>query len=178
MARNKHSTLIKNKKITNPVIYILFVLLGLFCFVDSMRQYNNFTIIQFKTIFLIFIICGLLISSIIYFFSNKYINIHVSFKESLKHYAIYTGFISCSVFFITNEYMSKKKQYKITTPILEKHKAYRNSPNYIIVNIEGINREINIHNYSYDEIRNTHSAKISLKKGYWGYLMILNTELK
>ncbi|WP_264524687.1 hypothetical protein [Flavobacterium sp. N502536] len=144
----------------------------------ALRQYYNFIIIEFHFLFYIYLISSLVFGLLFY----KYQKNHEgkSFKiwnYSLSIIIIY-GSISCATFILSNDYLSTNKEYSIISPILEKHENYRNSPNYIVVDIEGTKREINIHDYDFKEISIYNFARITIKKGYWGFPIIIETKLK
>ena len=81
------------------------------------------------------------------------------------------------MFFITNEYLSTKKEYTLNSRIYEKHKAYGRSPNYIITQIKGLEREINIHNYEFEDLIKFDNVQIKIKKGFWGFDIIKEIKL-
>ena len=175
---NQNLSITRKKNKPKKLIYTLLIgLIAMFSFVHSLREYNNFTIISFKILILIFLLSGIIISSLFYI-SSKRENEKI---ESLYDYFVLKiityGSIFCSIFFLSNDYLTTEKEYILKFSILEKHKAYRNSPNYIITEINGTEREINIHNYSFEELSEFEKIEIKMKNGFFGFQIIKEIKL-
>ncbi|MFH6994512.1 hypothetical protein [Flavobacterium sp. FlaQc-48] len=159
-------------------IKVISIVLCLVSFIYLLRHYNNFVIIKFEFLLYIYLIAGLFFGLLFYKYQKNYEGKNFKIIEYFVLILVVYGSISCSVFFLSNEYLSTSKEYTVLSPILEKHEAYKRSPNSILVNIEGTKREINIHNYDFKEICLYSFAEIKIKKGYWGFPIILETKLK
>jgi hypothetical protein len=175
---NQNSLRKRTKNEPQKLIYSFLIgLIAMFSFVYSLREYNNFTIISFKILILIFLLSGIIISSIFYLSREKESDKNVKLYDYFALKTITYGSIFCSIFFLSNKYLSTEKEYLVKSFILEKHKEYRNSPNYIITEIKGTEREINIHNYSFEEISEFNKIEIKMKKGFWGFQIIKEIKL-
>jgi hypothetical protein len=161
------------------MIIIFFIgAIAVFSFIHSLREFNNFTIISFKLLIIIFFLSGILISSIFYIFRTTKAEKRLSLYDFFALKTLTYGSIFCAILFLTNNYFSTDKEYIINSYIFEKHKAYRNSPNYIITQIKGVEREINIHDYNYEELQNFNNIEIKMKNGFWGFQIIQEIKLK
>ena len=80
--------------------------------------------------------------------------------------------------FFTNNNFSRHKEYSLNLIIFEKHKGYRSSPNYITTEIKGVKRDINIHNYCFEEFKYFNKIEIKIKNGFWGIHLIKEIKLK
>lgn len=181
MSRRNIKTPLNSRKRNQSKIMILNIFLGaiaFFSFIYSLREFNNFTIISFKSLIIIFFLSGILISSIFYIFRTTKAEKRLSLYDFFALKTLTYGSIFCAIFFLTNDYLSSNKEYIINSFIFEKHKAYRNSPNYIITQIKGVEREINIHDYSFEELQNFNNIEIKMKNGFWGFQIILEIKLK
>jgi len=177
--RNKQNTLIKRKK-NEPKKLVFILLIGsiaMLSFVHSLREYNNFTIISFKILICIFLLSGIIISSLFYILRKRENEKIASLYDYFALKTITYGSIFCSIFFLTNKYLSTEKEYIVKALILEKHKAFRNSPNYIITEINGTEREINIHNYSFEKLSEFNKIEIKMKNGFFGFQIIKEIKL-
>lgn len=177
--RNKQNLSITRKK-NKPkkLIYTLLIgVIAIFSFVHSLREYNNFTIISFKILILIFLLSGITISSFFYISSKRENEKIVSLYDYLVLKIISYGSIFCSIFFLSNDYLTTEKEYTLKSLILEKHKAYRNSPNYIITEVNRTEREINIHDYSFEELSEFKKIEIKMKNGFFGFQIIKEIKL-
>lgn len=180
MSRRRKNGVQKQKSNGNRIniLRLLTILVAFICFGYSIRQYNHFAIVEFRYLMMVFLIPGFLFGILMYRYEKK---IDENAFKAYDHFiwSILTyGSISCSVFFMSNEYLSINKAYNQDFLILEKHKEYRRSPNYIVVKIEGAERDINIHDYSYAEIAMAKAAEIKLKKGFFGFYLLMETKLK
>lgn len=88
------------------------------------------------------------------------------------------GSISCSAFFVLNEYLSDYKEYGQTALILKKHKSHGRSASYIVVKIDGKERDINLSNKDFLEISMARFVNLKLKKGRFGFLLIKEVKVK
>jgi hypothetical protein len=178
--RNKIKPLKKNKN-EESIIMILKLFIGVlavFSFIYSLREFNNFTIISFGFLSFIFFISGTIIAGLRYFFRTNKIEKRLSIYDFFVPKILIYGSICSALFFLTNNYFSTDKQYVITSLIFEKHKAYRNSPIYIITEIKGVEREINIHDYNFEELQDFKNIQITMKNGFWGFQIIKEIKLK
>ena len=82
------------------------------------------------------------------------------------------GSICSALFFLTNNYFSTNKEYIKSSPILKRYKAVRNSSNSIVTEINGEKREINIHNYDFQEIQDFNNVQLKMKNGFWDFQII------
>jgi hypothetical protein len=181
MSRRNKKIPLKSRKRNESKIMILKLFIGaiaFFSFFYSLREFNNFTIISFKLLIIIFFLSGILISSIFYIFRTTKAEKHLSLYNFFALKTLTYGSIFCAIFFLTNDYFSNDKEYIINSFIFEKHKAYRNSPNYIITQIKGVEREINIHDYNFEELQNFNNVEIKMKNGFWGLQIIKEVKLK
>ena len=178
--RNKKNPIIKriNNEPKKMVFKLLIGLIAMFSFVHSLREYNNFTIISFKLLVFIFLISGIIISSLFFFLRKKVSKKKVNLYDYFALKIIIFGSIFCSIFFLANDFLSTEKEYIVKSFILEKHKEYRNSPNYIITEINGTEREINIHNYSFEELLEFNKIEFKIKSGFFGFQIIKEIKLK
>lgn len=166
------------KEIAAFVIKILSFIVFLISLIYLARHYNNFVIIKFEYFVCIYLISGFVFGLIFYRYQKKTEGKNFKILDHFFLAILIYGSISCSAFFITNEYLSTNKEYTVVSPILEKHEGYKRSPNTILVNIEGTKREINIHHYDIKEIYLYNFAEIKIKKGYWNFPIIMETTLK
>lgn len=167
----------KKIKSLNLFFYLLVGIIACFSFIYTMREYYNFTIIKFEFLLSIFLITGLLIGFIFYISERKNKEeINNIFNYFFSKILVY-GSICCALFLYSNNFLSNEKEYKIISRILEKHEAYRSSPNYVITDIKGKEREINIHNHTFKEIQNYNFVEITMKNGFWDLPIILETKL-
>ncbi len=177
--KNKQNSLIKGKikEPKNLFVPYFIGIIGFFSFVYSMREYNNFTIISFKFLFFIFLFSGLIISSLFYHIRKREGKINIKLYDFFVLKTFIYGSIVCSSLFLTNNYLSSGKEYIVNSLIFEKNKGIRNSPNSIITEIRGLKREINIHNYSFEELTEFHRIEIKMKNGFWGLQIITDIKL-
>jgi hypothetical protein len=181
MSRRNKKLPLKSRKRNESVILILKLFIGgiaLFSFIYSLREFNNFTIISFKFLSFMFFSTGILISSIFYIFRTTKAEKRLTLYDFFALRTLTFGSIFCAIFFLTNNYFSTDKEYIINSFIFEKHKTYRNSPNYIITQIKGVEREINIHDYNFEELQNFNNIEIKMKNGFWGFQIIKEIKLK
>ena len=125
-----------------------------------------------------FFLSGIFITSIFYIFRTNKTEKKLTLYDFYALRTLTFGSIFCAIFFLTNDYFSTDKEYIINSFIFEKHKAYRNSPNSIITQIKGVEREINIHDYNFDELKNFNNIEIKMKNGFWGFQIIKEIKLK
>ncbi|MEP6803500.1 MAG: hypothetical protein ABI892_03180 [Flavobacterium sp.] len=181
MSRRHRKNKIKlstKKELIVFIIKVLSIPLSLISFIYLTRQYNNFIIIKFEFVLYIYIISGLAFGFLFYKYEKKKEGKNFKILEHFSLILLIYGSISCTVFLIANEYLSTNKEYKILSPIIAKHESYKRSPNSITVNIEGTEREINIHNCDLKKINTYNFAEIKIKKGYWNFPIIMETTLK
>ncbi|MRX69073.1 hypothetical protein SAMN06265349_104242 [Flavobacterium resistens] len=152
--------------------------LAFFCFFHSLRQYDNFTIIKFSYLVGIFVVSGLLFGAILYQYEKGFQGVDFKTYDHFVWSLWVYGSISCSAFFVLNEYLSDNKDYKQTVLILEKHEASRRSVHHIVVKIEGDERDINLPKNEYLEISMAKAVEIKLKNGFFDFLLIEKVELK
>jgi hypothetical protein len=150
---------------------------GCVCLFYVIIQCNNFVLIGLDFILKIYTVLGLLFTVLLYKIDKEYEKkdyelIFIFFQKFFTYGSIFSAF-----FIFTNEYFSYNKEYEITTLILEKKESHGRSSNSISVSIEGLKTEININDYSFDEIKKSNLATIRLKNGYWNKLLIINTKL-
>jgi hypothetical protein len=150
---------------------------GCLCLFYVMRQCNNFVLIGLDFILKFYTIVGLVFTALLYktdkeYEKNDYVFIEIFFQKFFTY-----GSIFLATFIFTNEYISDNKEYEITTLILEKKESHGRSSNSISVNIDGLKTEININDYSFNEIKKSKFATIRLKNGCWNKLLIIETKL-
>ncbi|MTH17045.1 hypothetical protein [Flavobacterium sp. LC2016-01] len=177
--RNKNGK--QKRKKNESVILILRLLMipiTFVCFIFSARQYNNFTIINFSYLLSICVLSGLLFGGLMLKYEKRMGGKNFEIGGYFLRCILVYGLICSSAFFVLNESLSNNKEYKQESLIFEKHEAYKRSPNYIVVEIEGAERDINIHDYSYAEIAMAKAAEIKLKKGFFGFILIKEVKLK
>ena len=170
----------KIQKKREEVIGNLKLIIGVFgalCLLYSIRQYNNFVIIGLDVLLKVYTISGLFFAIIMYkidleYEKKNYDFILIFFQKFFTYGSIFTA-----LFFITNEYLSNNKEYVISTIILEKKEGLGRSSNSITVNIEGTEKEINIHKYNFYEIKKSNIEKKKKKNGFWNTVLILDTKL-
>jgi len=151
--------------------------LGCLCFFYVIRQCNNFVLIGLDFILKVYTVLGLLFTVLLYKIDKEYEKkdyelIFIYFQKFFTY-----GSIFLASFIFTNEYLSDNKEYEITTLILEKKQSHGRSSNSISVSIDGLKTEINIGDYSFDEIEKSKFAAIRLKNGFWNKLLIIDTKL-
>ncbi|REG90434.1 hypothetical protein C8P67_1251 [Flavobacterium aquicola] len=151
--------------------------LAVFSFVYSLREFNNFTIISFEFLSFIFFFSGIIIASVQYFFRKNKIEKRLSIYDFFVPKIFIYGSICSALFFLTNSYFSTDKEYIITSLIYKRYKAYKSSPNSIVAEIKGVEREINIHNYNFEELQEFNNIQINLKNGFWGFQIIQEIKL-
>ncbi|WKL48983.1 hypothetical protein Q1W71_04170 [Flavobacterium pectinovorum] len=151
--------------------------IGCVCFFYVMRQCNNFVLIGLDFILKVYTVAGLVFTILLYKIDKEYEKkdyelIFIYFQKFFTY-----GSIFLASFIFTNEYLSDNKEYEVTTLILEKKESHGRSSNSISVNIDGLKTEININDYSFDEIDKSKFAAIRLRNGYWNKLLIIDTKL-
>lgn len=55
---------------------------------------------------------------------------------------------------------------------IKRHNVYRSSAKNIIAVIDVVKRDINIHNYSFDELKYFKKIQIKIKDGFWSFQII------
>jgi hypothetical protein len=171
----------KQRKIFYPTIFIL----GLILMVWQVSIFRN-TIIDLSILIGIILVVGL----VTFLVDFKNFRKTYEFSEiglylySIMHYLFGFGFIACSIFMLTNYYFADKTIVKEKFEILERSslpgsKYHRNEriPTFII-NYNGKNKElVFLHKY-YDKMNFYDSLEIDVKKGFFGFDILENKELK
>jgi hypothetical protein len=179
MSRRNENWVFKREKKGDRVFLQLFMyFFTFFCAFDSLRQFNNFTIIEFSEIIGVFFISGLFLGAVTYQYEKRFQGINFKVYDHFVISIIMYGSISCSTFFVLNEYFSGHKEYTQTTLILEKHKSHGRSASYIVVEIDGKERDINLSNKDFSRISLERFVNLKLKKGLFGFLLIKEVKVK
>lgn len=154
--------------------------LAVICFIYCGNQFN-FTIIHFEYIIWLFIISGA-ISAILLYRSEK--NNIGSIYDILLFLIIKIfiyGSLFTSLFYLTNKYLSAGKEYSKTVAIIliGQEKTIKGlTNNYALVEIEGLEKQINIHKNTLEELIISNHIKFHLKTGFWRFTIITESKLE
>lgn len=169
--KNKYTTTRKSNELSDWQRLGLFAL-GIVCFIYILRQ-HTLTVITPVYIIYFFICIGLLGSILSYKSVPSNSN---SFKILLRNFVLRTivfGVFLTPLFLLTNTYLPNEAPYLVTTSIKEKHEraSYKSSP-YLVIELQGVEKNIFIHDYSFEELATKNSITLKLRKGFWGFLII------
>lgn len=172
----------KHRKILYPTILFL----GLILIIWEINIYRN-TIINIYLLLGIIFITGV-IAFILDF--NNYVKTYPKYSRlgqifySLMHYIVGYGFIFCSFFMLVNYYFSddsfEKRVYEIIESSSMSGGRYHRSERQPLfrINYEGRVKEL-VFSHEYYEKRNFYSeVEFKVKKGYFGFEIIIDKELK
>jgi len=164
----------KDKKI--GCLFEIIVFLSILPFVYAGRNYYN-TFIPLKYILVSSLIIGLIVGTLI---SNLNQRINGN-KLNIWGYYLITSFVCGSylftLFFWTNNQFSISESYSIKTPIIEKLETFKYHHNFVKININGFEKDIPVPNEKESAIDNANYIELTLKKGFWGFPIILNKKL-
>jgi hypothetical protein len=170
----------KQRKIFYPTIFIL----GLFLMGWQITIFRN-TIIDLKI--LIGITLAVAIMTFLADFKNyrrtyKYSGIGLYFYSSI-HYICGFGFITCSLFMLTNYYMADSEPVKETYEIVERsslpgRKYHRDErkPTFDI-NYNGKIKELVFPHKYYEKMEFYSTVELEVRKGYFGFDILENKKL-
>lgn len=151
--------------------------IGCFCLYYVVRQCNNFVLLGLDFILKSYTVLGLVFTVLLYKMDKEFAKDDYVFIEIFVQKFFTYGSIFLAAFIFTNEYLSDGKEYVITALILEKKESHGRSSNSISVDIQGVETQININNYSFAEIEKSRFAAVKLKNGYWDKLLLIDTRL-
>ena len=113
----------------------------------------------------------------------KYSGIELYFYSSI-HYICGLGFIACSIFMLTNFYLADKKPVTKTYEIVErsslpgsKHRRTERKPTFDI-NYNGKIKELVFPHKYYQKMKLYTNVELEIRKGYFGFDILENKELK
>ena len=171
----------KQRKILYPTILIS----GLFLMGWEINVYRN-TIIDLSIPIGIILIVGIIAFVLDiknYKKTYEYKGIGLYFYALMNYLAGY-GFIACTIFMLTNYYLADKKSVKKSFEIVErsslsgsKHHRDKRKPTFKI-NYDGKMKELVFKHKFYKKMASYKNIELEIKKGFFGFDIIDNKELK
>jgi hypothetical protein len=166
------------------IFYTSMFFLGLILIIWEVEIYRK-TIIDWYIPSLIILFSGILAFYID--FKNfketyKYVGKEL-YLYSIMHYFVGFGFIVCSIFMLTNYYLSNSKYVSETYKILDRTElpsgksAGKSKPAFII-NYKGKNKELVFYSEYLDSLNYYSKIQITSKKGFLGFDIITQKKLK
>lgn len=153
-------------------------IIGLVCLLIIYFDFKN-SLIPINILIWIGCVTSVLITLIFIKFYKRELGIIWSLFHNLT-----IGFIVIFIFLKSNDLLSTDKietnDYYIQKLEL-KHKTERNRGSYLVpiitVKIDGIDRKLKLSSYYFKDAQKTRQVRIDLKKGFWNYPIIKNTQL-
>ena len=145
-------------------------------FVFSGRKYNV-TFIRFSYVALASLVAGLIIGAIILQFFHRLTGERF---DSWQHYtaaSLIYGLILSSIFFWTNSHLAKSSSYMVKVPILARYQTYRSKTMYVKLTVDGLEKDVPMPYSTLSDVMNADYVILSLKKGYWGFTVIMDRQL-
>tara|TARA_R110002049_G_scaffold240679_1_gene414540 strand:- start:638 stop:1165 length:528 start_codon:yes stop_codon:yes gene_type:complete len=173
---------IKQKELFYKIIFFI----GLVAMIWEIRIYRQ-TIIDIKILLGIVFIVGILT---MFFSLNDFQKLFNYKRKSVLYLwtfiqsAVSWGFIACSIFMFANYYLASDESNKQTYGILERssmpgRKYHRNErkPTFKISYNGKIKELVFSHEY-YDKMESYQNVELTVKKGFFGYDLLLEQKLK
>ena len=164
-----------NKKYKS--FYFITAIVGMVLFVSQIGIYRK-TIIPFKIPFTLTFIFAVLTFFIIHkkyrqTYQNK--NIFFPFAQSYVSF----GFIACYIFIALNFYLADNNFEVKSFPILRKHTIGAKHPQPAIeIDYEGLEKQLVFYTVQQKQVDSSTQISLTVKKGFFGYDIFSNIELK
>ena len=186
MSKKKKKKQMKRKERKLKMFYKISFFVGLIPMIWQIKIYRQ-TFIDFKLLLSIILIIGFLTM----FFSLKDFQKLFEYKHKAMLYfmtfiqtTVSWGFLSCSIFMFSNYYLANNESIKETYEIVEKsslagskYRRNERKPTFKIL-YKGKLKELVFRHKYYSKMETYEKIELEVRKGFWGYDLLLNQELK
>lgn len=159
------------------VVYQNYAFIGLLC-LFMVYYYSNRLLIPFKDLAIITILVSVFITVVFFKFYRRNFTIFWALIHNLSIGLIVMFFVVWS-----NDNLSTRASFKEIVPIenvkLQDNHQRRNRAlePVITINIKGEEHNITYEELAFKKIMRTKEVRITLKKGFWGYWVLMDIEL-
>ena len=172
--QQKHIQQIEKRK---NLIYSVYILISFVCGIYSYRTYNHVVFISFELTVSIFIFFGIVAAILTIKFKKEVLKKDFKlFKEFLLSINGF-GSIGLSLFFLINNTFRDDELFIKNFKICATHEELKHTPNSIDILFKGNIKNIVLPDNSIMEIDKSDFIKLKLKRGFFGYFIILYKQL-
>ena len=175
--RKQQSAALKQVEKKNSRIYFIYILICFVCGIYSYRTYNHIVFIPFELTVSIFLFFGIVAAILTIKFKKEVLkkdfNLFKEFFLSINGF----GSIGLSLFFLINNTFSDDELFIKNFKICATHEELKHTPNSIDIQFKGNIKNIVLPDNSIMEIDKSDFIKLKLKRGFFGYFIILDKQL-